>query len=81
MFSPEIERTVLDSNANIEFTNRQMAVLSSLAKGLTNKEIAAILGVSHSAVKQHINAIFTKLGTTTRSEAVAIALRKQLLKI
>lgn len=81
VFSPEIERTVLDSNANIEFTNRQMAVLSSLAKGLTNKEIAAILGVSHSAVKQHINAIFTKLGTTTRSEAVAIALRKQLLKI
>ena len=80
VFSPEIERTVLDSNANIEFTNRQMAVLSSLAKGLTNKEIAAILGVSHSAVKQHINAIFTKLGTTTRSEAVAIALRKHLLK-
>ena len=81
VFSPEIERTVLDSNANIEFTNRQMAVLSSLAKGLTNKEIAAILGVSHSAVKQHLNAIFSKLGATTRSEAVAIALRKQLLKI
>lgn len=80
VFSPEIERTILDGNANIEFTTRQMAVLSSLAKGLTNKEIAAILGVSHSAVKQHLNAIFSKLGATTRSEAVAIALRRQILK-
>ena len=81
VFSPEIERTVLDSNANIEFTNRQMAVLSSLAKGLTNKEIATLLGVSHSAVKQHLNAIFFKLGATNRSEAVAIGIKRQLLKV
>lgn len=80
VFSPEIERMVLDSSASIEFTERQIAVLSSIAKGLTNKEIATILGVSHSAVKQHLNAIFSKLGATTRSEAVAIALRRQLLK-
>lgn len=80
VFSPEIERMVLDSTASIEFTNRQMTVLSSLAKGMTNKEIATILGVSHSAVKQHLNAIFFKLGATNRSEAVAIAMRKYLLK-
>ncbi|MBO7689002.1 MAG: response regulator transcription factor [Kiritimatiellae bacterium] len=80
VFSPEIERMALDSTASIEFTNRQMTVLSSLAKGMTNKEIATILGVSHSAVKQHLNAIFFKLGATNRSEAVAIAMRKYLLK-
>ena len=80
VFSPEIERMALDSTASIEFTNRQMTVLSSLAKGMTNKEIATILGVSHSAVKQHLNAIFFKRGATNRSEAVAIAMRKYLLK-
>jgi len=79
VFSPEIERMALDSASSIVFTDRQMTVLSSLAKGLTNKEIATILGVSHSAVKQHLNAIFFKLGATNRSEAVAIAMRRQLL--
>ena len=79
VFSPEIERMALDSASSIVFTDRQMTVLSSLAKGLTNKEIATILGVSHSAVKQHLNAIFFKLGANNRSEAVAIAMRRQLL--
>ena len=43
--------------------------------------IAAKLGISSDAVNQHINAIRTKLGAANRAEAVAIALRKHLLKI
>ena len=81
VLSPEIERTTLSTDVTKEFTERQMTVLGYLANGLTNKEIAALLGVSHSAVKQHLIAIFTKLGAANRSEAVAIALRKHLLKI
>ena len=49
--------------------------------GLASDAIAAKLGISSDAVNQHINAIRTKLGAANRAEAVAIALRKHLLKI
>ena len=48
--------------------------------GLSNPDIALQLGISPETVKKHLNAIFAKLGAATRAEAVAIALRKQLLK-
>jgi DNA-binding CsgD family transcriptional regulator len=40
-----------------------------------------MLDISTDAVKQHLAAIFTKIGAANRSEAVSIALRKHLLKI
>lgn len=63
------------------FTERQLAVLQSVSRGLTNDDIALQFGISRSAVKQHLSAIFTKLGAASRPEAVAIALRRQILKI
>ena len=63
-----------------ELTERQRSILESLTRGLSNTEIAIQFGISSSGVKQHLNAIFAKLGAANRSEAVAIALRKQLLK-
>ena len=50
-------------------------------RGLTNADIAKQLDISVDAVKQHLNAVCEKLGAANRAEAVAIALRKQLLKI
>ena len=47
----------------------------------SNPDIAKQLGISLNAVKQHIRAVFTKLGASNRTEAVAIALRRHLLKI
>ena len=44
-------------------------------------DIAKQFGITSSGVKQHLSAVFAKLGASSRSEAVAIALRKQLLKI
>ena len=43
--------------------------------------MARQLGISTDAVKQHLNAICNKLGAVNRAEAIAIALRKHLLKI
>ena len=63
-----------------KLTERQCIILESVAEGLTNKAIAAKLGITEDGVKRHIAAIFPKLGVESRSEAVVIAMRKHLLK-
>lgn len=63
-----------------ELTSRQQDVLASLVRGLSNKDIALELGIAASVVREHLYAIFRKLGAANRQEAVAIALRKQLVK-
>ena len=60
---------------------RQTEVLKQLTLGHTNKEIANLLGIRTDGVEDHIKIIYEKLGATNRAEAVAIALRKHLLKI
>lgn len=54
-------------------TAREQDVLSLLAAGLTNKEIASRLGITDHTVKFHVNAILAKLGAETRTEAVVHA--------
>jgi len=79
VFPPEIAR-IAQEDPPPEFTQRQMVILESTARGLTNKDIAVMLGISADAVKQHLQAICAKLGAANRAEAVAIALKKHLLK-
>jgi len=52
---------------------REMEVLGLAARGLTNKEIAYRLGISDRTVQFHMNSIFNKTGTNSRTEAVALA--------
>ena len=80
VFSPEIA-AVMNEPPPPELTNRQREILESIVHGLGSDAIAAKLGISSDAVNQHINAIRQKLGAANRTEAVAIALRKHLLKI
>lgn len=54
-------------------TPRETEVLSWLAKGKTNRDIADILGMSHRTVNKHLEHVFEKLGVETRSAAAAIA--------
>ncbi len=62
-------------------TPRQQEVLASLVKGFNNAEIADQLGISRTVVKEHVESLLVKLGAANRTEAAAIALRKQLVKI
>ena len=62
-------------------TERQSAILHSVSRGLTNKDIAQIFGITEVGVKKHLKRILAKIGASTRTEAVAIALKKHLLKI
>lgn len=58
---------------DIALTPRETEVLSWLAKGKTNRDIADILGMSPRTVNKHLEHIFEKLGVETRSAAAAIA--------
>jgi DNA-binding NarL/FixJ family response regulator len=60
-------------------TRREQEVLQLLAQGLSNKLIAARLGISDHTVKFHVNAILGKLGAQSRTEALAHAARLGLV--
>ena len=79
--SPEIEQSLTEDNGSISLTPRQREVLDSITRGLSNDNIATMLGISKSRVKQHLNELYEKLGASNRAEAVSIALRKHLLKL
>jgi len=63
------------------FSPREHQVLTIAAEGLTNKEIAYRLGISERTVQFHINSIFNKTTTNSRTEAVALALRSGWLDV
>ena len=60
-------------------TPRENDVLQLLAQGMTNKAIALQLGITDHTVKFHVNAIMTKMGAQSRTEAVVIATRAGLI--
>ncbi|RPH59674.1 MAG: hypothetical protein EHM81_07750 [Chloroflexi bacterium] len=62
------------------FSPREYEVLGLAADGLTNKEIAYRLGISERTVQFHINSVFNKTTTNSRTEAVAFALRNRWIK-
>jgi two-component system, NarL family, response regulator LiaR len=61
-------------------TSREIEILKLMVAGESNPDIAATLFVSRSTVKFHVSNILMKLGATTRTEAVAIALQRGLLE-
>lgn len=62
-------------------TFRERQVLNQLASGLTNKEIAKMLNISEHTVKFHVGAIFSKLGVSSRTAAVAVGVRHGLVML
>ena len=81
VIAPEIERQLAEDPPVPDLTPRQSEILHSITRGLTNADIAKQLGIREDSVKEHVNAIFVKLGASNRSEAATIAMRKHLLKM
>ena len=79
--SPNIKKMLKESPPVPDLTDRQREIISSMARGLSNVDIATQFGISPTVAREHITTILQKLGAATRTEAVAIALRKQLVKI
>ena len=63
-----------------QLTPRQQEILASMVRGLTDRDIAHQLGIRLDGVNDHVRAILQKIGAANRTEAVAIAMRKHLLK-
>jgi DNA-binding NarL/FixJ family response regulator len=57
----------------LELTAREREVLDLIARGLDNMQIAKSLALSEKTVRNHINSIFSKLGTPNRAQAIVRA--------
>ena len=79
--SDEVKQLLKDDPPLPDLSPRQLEIIGSIARGLTNKEIATQLDISLESVKSHVKIILEKLGAGSRTEAASIAQRKQLLKI
>jgi NarL family two-component system response regulator LiaR len=64
----------------VELTEREQEVLALLVEGLNNNQIADRLVITLSTVKFHVSSILSKLGVSSRTEAVAMALKNNLVK-
>ena len=79
--SAEIKRILSKDPPVAALSPRQKEILASIVRGLSNPDIAKQLGISLDMVKEHVETLFQKIGAANRAEAVAIALRKHLLKV
>jgi two-component system, NarL family, response regulator LiaR len=82
VFSSEIGAHLVSPpqpTVNFHLTDRELEVLVLLAEGLTNQQSAQKLSISQSTLKFHMNNIFQKLGVQTRSEALVLAAKNNLI--
>ncbi len=63
----------------VTLTQRESEVLHQLAHGLTNKQIAEVLGISYETVKEHVQHILRKIGVSDRTQAAVWAVRQGLV--
>ena len=73
-------RQIEEDNALNNLSARKLEILAAVAQGQSNADIARQFGLSEITVKKHLSAIFESLGVSNRAEAVALAMRKQMLK-
>ena len=69
-----------NTNDKVSLTGREKEVLQLAAKGASNKDIADKLVLREVTVKTHLNSIFKKLKVANRTQAVLLALQKELIK-
>jgi NarL family two-component system response regulator LiaR len=83
--SPEAAQVLIrkvnePAEPNYDITEREKETLALMVEGLSNADIANRLIVSQSTVKFHVSNILSKLGATSRTEAVALAIKHNLVK-
>jgi NarL family two-component system response regulator LiaR len=84
MLGPEATQALIQAvhrpkAPNFHLTSREIEVLSLMVKGYTNSDIAQQLVISPSTAKKHVANVLSKLGATTRTQAVALALQHRLV--
>jgi DNA-binding NarL/FixJ family response regulator len=76
-----VAQRLAEFTPRIDLTARELEVLTHLAQGMSNKEIAVALGRTEATVKVHILHILQKLDAADRTDAVTIALKRGLIHL
>ncbi len=77
---PGLSSTIVLDDGERTLSGRQREILQMLADGMQTEAVAATLGLSTETVRTHTKRILAKLGTSTRTQAVAVALRHGLIE-
>ena len=82
--APEAVQALLEPSTaepvpTYDLTPREYEVLRLLVQGLSNAEISQELGVTRSTVKAHVSNILSKMGASSRAEAVSLSIRHKLI--
>ena len=77
----ELATRLVERMGDESLTDREVEVLMRVAEGNRNRDIGAILGISESTVKVHMKHIIDKLGAKDRTEAIAIGIRRGIIRI
>jgi len=77
----EVARRIAEFTPRVELTERELEVLTHMARGLGNKEIAAALGRAEPTIKVHVLHILQKLEAGDRTEAVTVALQRGIIHL
>jgi DNA-binding NarL/FixJ family response regulator len=83
--SPTLSAKLLEqmqprSRGSRSLTARELMVLRLIASGLSNRDIASALEITERTVKFHVTAILNRLGADNRTQAVALAVRRGILR-
>ena len=78
---PEVAQRLATFSPRIELTDREVEVLTEMAKGLSNKEIGASLGRTEGTIKVHVLHILQKLDAADRTAAVTIGLQRGIIHL
>ena len=79
VLAPVAARSLVDRTREERLTDREVEVLAAIARGGTNREVAAELLVSEATVKTHLLRLYAKLGVKDRAAAVRVAFQRGLI--
>ncbi|HLS48035.1 MAG TPA: response regulator transcription factor, partial [Gemmatimonadales bacterium] len=77
----DVARRLAEFTPRIELTAREREVLTHMARGLSNKQIGAVLSVAEATIKVHVLHILQKLDAADRTEAVTIGISRGIIHL
>ena len=78
---PRIASRLTERMMRSNLTARELEILKMVVKGLTNKQIARVLGISSHTVRNHVNSVIEKLDVSDRTEAATTAIQRGIIEI
>ncbi len=78
---PAVARRLAERDPHSDLSPKQLEVLELMAKGLTNQEIAEVLGTTRNTARSHVSAILAKLEVEDRTEATFVAYARGIIHL